>query len=93
MLRLFRALLILSMRVSDLALFKPCELLGHPYSTICYNVAGNGKREGLKSYGDWAISSQATRKLVEGSESNANYPNVKSRVMRRHERMATLLKS
>lgn len=51
-----------------MALFKPCELLGHPYSAIRYNVAGNGKRESLKSYGDWAISSQATRKLVEGSE-------------------------
>jgi len=32
-----------------MALVKPRELLGHPYSHVHHNVAGNGKRDGLKS--------------------------------------------
>lgn len=32
----------------NLALFKPRELLGHPYSRIHHNVVGNDKRDGLK---------------------------------------------
>jgi len=36
-------------RVSNLALFKPCELLEHPYSSLYHNVIGNDKRDGLKN--------------------------------------------
>ncbi len=34
-----------------MALAKPRELLGHPYSPLCHNVTGNGRREGLKNSG------------------------------------------
>ncbi len=34
-----------------MALIKPRELLGHPYSPLYHNVTGNGKRDGLKNSG------------------------------------------
>jgi len=40
-----------------MALVKPRELLEHPYSHLHHNVAGNGKRNGLKS--EWIGQSAA----------------------------------
>jgi|GEM_PF-3930676 len=53
---------------------KPRELLGIPKSHQHHNVAGNSRREGSKKMMDWAISSQATWKQVEGSTTNAYDP-------------------
>ncbi len=52
-----------------------------------HNVAGNGKRDGLKSerMSQWVISSQASEQSVEGS---TNRSNSLSETMKAHERTA-----
>jgi hypothetical protein len=56
-----------------------------------HNVAGNGKRDGLKSEriskSKWEISSQVTKQLVEGSTTRAWSL---SETVKPHERAATL---
>lgn len=51
------------------------ELLEHPESLEDHNVAGNGKREGVKTVEDWAISSQASGEPEEGSTTRSWSPN------------------
>jgi len=71
-----------------MALSKPHELLEHPKARFAtaWPVTASANAFKKAEIRQWAISSQASKKLVDGSTSNAHSPNVKPRAMRRHER-------